>query len=76
MRVVVLVAVSHMPKLRAGKFVVESLLNEGVEYLFGIPGGGVAPFFNEFYDYPQIKTILTQHEQGAEIGRASCRERV
>ena len=60
-----LIAVSHLPKLRAGKFVVESLLNEGVEYLFGIPGGGVAPFFNEFYDYPQIKTILTQHEQGA-----------
>jgi len=54
-----------MPKLRAGKFVVESLLAEGVEYLFGIPGGGIAPFYNEFYDYPQIKTILTQHEQGA-----------
>ena len=54
-----------MPKLRAGKFVVESLVNEGVKYLFGIPGGGVAPLFNEFYDCPQINTILTQHEQGA-----------
>ena len=54
-----------MAKLRAGKFIVESLLGEGVKYLFGIPGGGIAPFYNEFYDYPQIKTILTQHEQGA-----------
>lgn len=54
-----------MTKLRAGKFIVESLLGEGVKYLFGIPGGGIAPFYNEFYDYPQIKTILTQHEQGA-----------
>lgn len=54
-----------MAKVRAGKFVVESLLAEGVEYLFGIPGGGIAPFYNEFYDFPQIKTILTQHEQGA-----------
>jgi acetolactate synthase-1/2/3 large subunit len=54
-----------MAKLRAGKFIVESLLAEGVKYLFGIPGGGIAPFYNEFYDYPQIKTILTQHEQGA-----------
>jgi len=54
-----------MTKLRAGKFIVESLLGEGVEYLFGIPGGGIAPFYNEFYDYPQIKTVLTQHEQGA-----------
>jgi acetolactate synthase I/II/III large subunit len=54
-----------MAKLRAGKFIVESLLGEGVKYLFGIPGGGIAPFYNEFYDYQQIKTILTQHEQGA-----------
>ncbi len=54
-----------MAKVRVGKFVVESLLAEGVRYLFGIPGGGIAPFFNEFYDFPQIKTILTQHEQGA-----------
>ena len=54
-----------MPRVRAGKFVVESLLAEEVKYLFGIPGGGIAPFFNEFYDFPQIKTILTQHEQGA-----------
>jgi len=54
-----------MAKLRAGKFIVESLHNEGVKYLFGIPGGGIAPFYNEVYDYPQIKTILTQHEQGA-----------
>jgi len=54
-----------MAKLRAGKFIVESLRAEGVKYLFGIPGGGIAPFYNEFYDYPEIKTILTQHEQGA-----------
>lgn len=54
-----------MAKLRAGKFVAESLVNEGVKYLFGIPGGGIAPFYNEFYDCAQVKTILTQHEQGA-----------
>jgi acetolactate synthase-1/2/3 large subunit len=54
-----------MGKLRVGKFIVECLMNEDVKYLFGIPGGGIAPFYNEFYDYPQIKTILTQHEQGA-----------
>jgi acetolactate synthase-1/2/3 large subunit len=54
-----------MAKLRAGKFIVESLRAEGVKYLFGIPGGGIAPLYNEFFDYPEIKTILTQHEQGA-----------
>lgn len=51
--------------MRAAKCVMEYLLNEGVKYFFWIPGGGIAPLFNELYDYPQIKTILTQHEQGA-----------
>jgi len=43
----------------------EYLVNEGVKYFFGIPGGGIAPLFDELYDYPQIRTILTKHEQGA-----------
>ena len=54
-----------MAKLRAGTFLVESLRAEGVKYLFGIPGSGIAPFFNEFYESSQINTVLTQHEQGA-----------
>jgi len=43
---------------------VEALVNEGVEYLFGIPGGVVIPLFDRLYDSP-IKLILTRHEQGA-----------
>ena len=40
--------------------------SEGVKYLFGVPGGGISPFFNELYDMaPDIKTILVKHEQGA-----------
>src|SRR3972149_12160176 len=46
------------------KILVESLSREGVEYLFGIPGGSVIPLFDELYNAP-IKTILTRHEQGA-----------
>jgi len=43
---------------------VEALVKEGVEYLFGIPGGVVLPLFDRLYGSP-IKLILTRHEQGA-----------
>jgi acetolactate synthase-1/2/3 large subunit len=42
----------------------EILLREGVEYLFGFPGGMVLPIFDVLYHSP-IKFILTRHEQGA-----------
>ena len=43
---------------------VESLIREGVEYIFGIPGAVIIPLFDKLYDSP-IKIILTRHEQGA-----------
>jgi len=46
------------------KILVDSLLEQGVEYLFGLPGGAVLTLFDELYDAP-LKTILTRHEQGA-----------
>jgi len=46
------------------KILVEALLREKVEYIFGIPGGSVIPLFDELYEAP-LKTILTRHEQGA-----------
>ena len=39
-------------------------MDEGVQYLFGIPGGVVIPIFDALFDSP-IKVILTRHEQGA-----------
>ena len=52
-----------MKKTGADIFV-EALVKEGVEYLFGIPGGVVLPLFDRLYGSP-IKLILTRHEQGA-----------
>jgi len=43
---------------------IDALVKEGVEYLFGIPGGVVIPLFDRLYESP-IKLILTRHEQGA-----------
>ncbi len=43
---------------------VEGLLEQGVEHLFGLPGGAVLALYDELYDAP-LKTILVKHEQGA-----------
>lgn len=44
---------------------VESLEREGVEIMFGIPGGAVLPIFDKIYDSKKIRFILTRHEQAA-----------
>ncbi|MEE9200894.1 MAG: biosynthetic-type acetolactate synthase large subunit [Candidatus Brocadiales bacterium] len=43
---------------------IDTLLNEGVEYVFGLPGGVVLPLFDALYSSP-LKFILTRHEQAA-----------
>lgn len=44
----------------------ESLLNEGVDTIFGYPGGAIIPVFDAMYDYyDRLRYILTRHEQGA-----------
>lgn len=43
----------------------ESLIREGVEVMFGIPGGAILPFYGALPQYPQLRHILTRHEQGA-----------
>lgn len=46
------------------ELLVEALLHEGVDFIFGYPGGAVLPLYDTFYD-GKIKHILTRHEQGA-----------
>ncbi len=43
---------------------VRSLEDEGVDILFGLPGGVVLPVFDQLYD-SSIRTVLVRHEQGA-----------
>lgn len=46
--------------------VVKSLIAEGVDVMFGYPGGAIMPVYDALYDYQdEIKHILTRHEQGA-----------
>lgn len=51
-------------KMKGAKIVIESLIKEKVEYLFGYPGGVLIPIFHELYEAP-FKFVLTRHEQGA-----------
>jgi len=46
------------------EILLNALIREDVEYIFGIPGGSNLPLFDAIYDSP-IKFVLTRHEQGA-----------
>ena len=48
-----------------GQIVCESLLKEGVDVLFGLPGGAILPLYQTLPEYPQLRHILVRHEQGA-----------
>lgn len=52
-------------KLTGAEILIESLKREGVDTLFGIPGGVVLQIFDTLYNEKNIKFILTRHEQGA-----------
>ncbi|MDD2679826.1 MAG: biosynthetic-type acetolactate synthase large subunit [Candidatus Omnitrophica bacterium] len=50
--------------MKGAQILLESLKREGVEVMFGYPGGQVLPIFDSLYD-SDIRFILTRHEQGA-----------
>ena len=53
-------------KITGAKAVIESLIHEGVDTIFGYPGGAIMPTFDALYDYDhKVNHILTRHEQGA-----------
>ena len=52
-------------RLTGGQMVCESLLREGVDVMFGLPGGAILPLYQTFPEYPQIRHVLVRHEQGA-----------
>ncbi len=43
----------------------EALINQGVDVIFGYPGGVILPLYDVWADYPELRTILVRHEQGA-----------
>ena len=51
--------------LTGAEIVVRSLLDQGVEVLFGYPGGAVLPIYDALFAEPRLKHVLVRHEQGA-----------
>ncbi len=50
--------------MNGAQMLLECLKKEGVEVIFGYPGGAVLPIFDRLYDFP-IRFVLTRHEQAA-----------
>lgn len=52
-------------QLSGSQAVLEALLHEGVDTVFGYPGGAIMPIYDALYDYnDRLKHILVRHEQG------------
>ena len=52
-------------KMNGGQMVCESLIREGVDVIFGLPGGAILPLYQTLPEFPQLRHILVRHEQGA-----------
>lgn len=52
-------------ELNGAQILVQSLKDEGVEYIFGYPGGAVLHIYDAIFQQDEVKHILVRHEQGA-----------
>ena len=52
-------------KLAGNDMLIQSLINEGVEYVFGYPGGAALHIYDAIFNQNELQHILVRHEQGA-----------
>ena len=52
-------------QLTGSQIIIECLKEQGVDTVFGYPGGTILNVYDELYSHPEIHHILTSHEQGA-----------
>lgn len=52
-------------ELSGAEIVVQALIDEGVEYVFGYPGGAVLHIYDALFQQDRVRHILVRHEQGA-----------
>jgi len=52
-------------KLAGNDMLIQSLINEGVEYIFGYPGGAALHIYDAIFNQKEMQHILVRHEQGA-----------
>ncbi|MCK6473107.1 MAG: biosynthetic-type acetolactate synthase large subunit [Planctomycetes bacterium] len=51
--------------MNGARLLLTCLRRHGVEHIFGYPGGATIPIYDELYSFPEIRHILSRHEQGA-----------
>ncbi|WP_346772411.1 acetolactate synthase 3 large subunit [Chelativorans sp. AA-79] len=52
-------------EMTGAEMVVQALKDNGVEHIFGYPGGAVLPIYDELFQQEEVQHILVRHEQGA-----------
>ena len=52
-------------QLTGSQVIIECLKEQGIDTVFGYPGGAILNVYDELYKHPEIKHVLTSHEQGA-----------
>jgi acetolactate synthase-1/2/3 large subunit len=52
-------------QMTGAKMIVQALIDQGVDTVFGYPGGAVLPIYDEIFQQNSIRHILVRHEQGA-----------
>ncbi|MGA1802694.1 acetolactate synthase 3 large subunit [Rhizobium sp. HT1-10] len=52
-------------RMTGAEIVLQALKDNGVEHIFGYPGGAILPIYDEIFQQDDIKHILVRHEQGA-----------
>ncbi|MGO4566297.1 acetolactate synthase 3 large subunit [Rhizobium sp. 2YAF20] len=53
------------PRITGAQIIIQALKDNGVEHIFGIPGGAVLPIYDELFQQDDITHVLVRHEQGA-----------
>jgi acetolactate synthase I/II/III large subunit len=51
--------------MTGAEMVLKALADQGIQHVFGYPGGAVLPIYDEFFQQEKVKHILVRHEQGA-----------
>ena len=54
-----------MARMTGAQITLETLQREGVDTIFGYPGGVVLPLYDTFPQFPGLRHVLVRHEQGA-----------
>ncbi len=56
---------SKTRKMTGAEMVVQALIDNGVDTIFGYPGGAVLPIYDEIFQQEELRHVLVRHEQGA-----------